>query len=245
MKSAIYRGAVHHARSHPRLHRFRYRMFMMYLDLEELDTIFAGRWLWSLEHTNVASFRRADFLGPSDVSLDTAVRDRVAHATGTRPLGPIRLLTHLRYFGYVQNPVSFYYCFDATDTRVETIVAEVTNTPWGERHAYVLPVEHGPDGPLGMQLRKRFHVSPFLPMDQEYDWWFSPPAERLQITMQNRAGGVTTFVASLDLRREPITAASLRRVLLHFPWMTLTVVAGIYWQAFRLWWKGAPFHSHP
>lgn len=245
MKSAVYRGIVHHARKGPRPHRFRYALFMTYLDLDELDTLFTGRWLWSVERRNVASFRRADYLGPAELPLDVAVRDRVAAATGVRPSGPIRLLTHLRYFGYIQNPVSLYYCFDAADTQVETIVAEVTNTPWNERHAYVLPVVQGPDGPEAIRLRKTFHVSPFLPMDHEYLWWFSPPEERLRVTMRSSADGVTAFDAALDLTREPFSPRTLRRVLLHFPWMTLTVVAGIYWQAFRLWWKGAPFHSHP
>lgn len=218
---------------------------MMYLDLAELESLFADRWLWSIGRRNVASFRRADYLGPTDVPLDTAVRDRVAAETGVRPVGPIRLLTHLRYFGYIQNPVSFYYCFDVDDGAVETVVAEVTNTPWGERHAYVLPMTPGEAGPDAMQLRKEFHVSPFMAMDIDYDWWFSPPDERLRVRMSSLHAGTVVFDATLDLTRAPLTATSMGAALLRFPWMTAQVVVGIYWQAFRLWAKRVPFHIHP
>ena len=118
--------------------------------------------------------------------------------TGARPAGPIRLLTHLRYFGYSFNPVSFYYVFDATDTRVETIVAEITNTPWKERHAYVLPVA-GAARAGGRAWRfsfeKQFHVSPFMPMDMRYDWRFGAPARgpaRAHGELARRRGAAST-----------------------------------------------------
>jgi DUF1365 family protein len=244
MESCIYRGTIRHRRRTPVEHDFRYRLFMLYLDLDELPRVFKRRWLWSAQRPALAWFRRADYLGDAAVPLDQAVRDLVAERTGRRPRGPIRLLTHLRYFGYVQNPVSFYYCFDRAGTTVETIVAEVTNTPWGERHAYVLPAE-----PRGTRhrsrLAKRFHVSPFMPMDQAYDWRFSSPGRRLTVHMESFARGGRVFDATLVLRREPLTGSTLAASLVRFPWMTATVVVGIYWQAVRLWLKGAPFHPHP
>ena len=136
--SAIYEGTVRHRRRRPRLHAFTYRVFLMYLDLDDLDDVFQGRWLWSTQRPALARFRREDHVGDPSVPLDEAVRDLVAARTGHRPAGPVRLLTHLRYFGYVMNPVSFYYCFAADGAGLEAIVAEVNNTPWGEQHCYVL-----------------------------------------------------------------------------------------------------------
>ena len=138
MQSCLYLGSLRHRRHAPRPHAFRYRVFMTYLDLGELDEVFRGRWLWSTRRPALAWMRRADYLGDPAVPLDEAVRERVARETGERPRGPIRLLTHLRMLGACFNPVSFYYCFDQAGERVETIVAEITNTPWNERHAYVL-----------------------------------------------------------------------------------------------------------
>ena len=151
MQSCLYNGWVRHRRFAPRAHAFRYRLFMAYLDLTELDHVFRGRWFWSTRRPALAWFRRADYLGNPSVPLDQAVRDAVERDTGMRPRGPIRLLTHLRYFGHGFNPVSFYYCFDPADTRVETIVAEITNTPWAERHAYVLPAAWRATAALSLQ----------------------------------------------------------------------------------------------
>jgi hypothetical protein len=245
--SAVYVGRMRHRRFAPRAHAFSYRLFMLYLDLEELPRLSAGRWLWRCERPGLATFRRADFLGDPRVPLDEAVRDLVAVRTGRRPAGPLRLLTHVRYAGYIFNPVTFYYCWDRTGSALEAIVAEITNTPWGERHAYVLPAgaNLGAASTLRFRFRKRFHVSPFFPMDHDYDWRFTPPGRRLAVHMQNWRAGVRTFDASLSLERRPFDTANLARALVRFPLMTAQVSAAIYWQALRLWWKGAPFHPHP
>lgn len=248
LASAIYRGTIRHRRMRPRPHAFEYRVFQLYLDLGELDRVFAGRWLWSVDRANLASFRRTDYLDcPPTQSLDETARRRVAAHTGERPGGPIRLLAHPRYFGMVFNPVSFFYCFDADDRGVETILAEVHNTPWNERYCYVLPVaeaEHRGGG-YRFGLRKAFHVSPFLAMDYAYDWRFSVPGERLTVHMRNERDGELDFDASLSLRRTPLTGPALARTLGRHPFMTGKVVAAIYWQALRLWWKGTPFQPHP
>lgn len=241
--SAVYVGRVRHRRFAPRRHAFGYRLFMLYLDLDELPDVFAGRWLWRHERRGVAAFQRRDYFGDPRQPLDEAVRELVAARIGRRPGGPIRMLTHLRYCGWAFNPVTFYYCFDAAGGALEAVAAEITNTPWGERHAYVLAA----DGRSTVRGRfaKRFRVSPFMPMHQEYDWRLTTPGERLAVHMVNRQGGATLFDASLSLRRLPLTTANLNRALLRFPLLTATVSAAIYWQALRLWLKRTPFHPHP
>jgi DUF1365 family protein len=229
----------------PTENQFRYRMFMMYLDLAELPQLFDRVPFWSARRRAPAWFKRSDYLGDPAVTLDTAVRNLVHERTGVRPTGPIRLLTHLRYFGYCMNPVSFYYCFDETGGTLDTIVAEITNTPWGERHQYVLAARHAGGRIKRFEFDKEFHVSPFLPMDMQYEWGFSEPEQRLYVNMRNFKDGRPVFDATLALTQEPATARALLRTLAAFPLMTLKVIAAIHWQALRLWIKGTPFYSHP
>ncbi len=220
----------------------------MFLDLAELPTLFDGRLLWSADRVNLAYFRRRDHLGNPTVPLDRAVRDLVAEKTGSRPAGPIRLLTHLRYFGYCFNPVSFYYCYDHSAKQVEAIVAEVHNTPWLEEHCYVFSEvqnESPKPGFKRFQFPKAFHVSPFMPMDIWYDWRFKEPGETLNVHFMNYFEGQKIFDATLTLARREITSHNLTRVLLSYPPMTLKVVTMIHWQALRLWLKGAKFYLHP
>jgi DUF1365 family protein len=220
---------------------------MMYLDLAELPRLFRRRWFWSASRPALARFRREDHLGDPAVPLDESVRQLVADETGEYPRGPIRLLTQLSYFGYVFNPVSFYYCYDEDDTVLETIVAEVNNTPWGERHSYVLPqsMNQGTGGHKRYFPAKEMHVSPFMQMDVDYDWRFNTPGEQLTTHMENSHGGRKIFDATMILARKEISAWSLASVLTRFPLMTLKIIVAIHWQALKLWIKGAPVHDHP
>jgi DUF1365 family protein len=231
----------------PAGHEFAYRLFMVYLDLDELNEVFNGRWFWSTTRPAPARFRREHHLGDPSVPLADAVRDLVRERTDRRPAGPIRLLTHLSYFGYCFNPVSFYYCFDPSGARVETIVAEVNNTPWGERYCYILDeaMDRGATGFKRYAPAKQMHVSPFMEMDVDYDWRFSEPREVIAIHMENARNGQKIFDATLDLQRVEIGADSLARIIVSYPFMTLKVIAGIHWQALRLWLKKVPVYDHP
>jgi len=247
MESCIYQGQVRHTRWTPLKHEFSYRLFLMYLDLDELPTLFRSRWFWSVSRPAIARFRRRDHLGASDQPLGDAVRDLVEKETGRRPDGPIRLLTNLSYFGYCFNPVSFYYCFAADSQSLEFIVTEVNNTPWGECDTYVMDcsANTGSDTSWRFQPEKKMHVSPFMPMDIDYDWTLSAPADRLSVSMTNSRDGSPIFNAAMALGRRKITGRSLATVLLQFPFQTFKIIVAIYWEALRLWIKRCPLYAHP
>jgi len=240
--SAIYEGYVSHRRTEPMEHAFRYRIFLPLFDLDELPDLLDDVPLWSARGRAAARFRRSDYMGDPSVPLADAARDLVAERTGSRPTGPVRLLANPRYWGVGFNPVAFYFLYgDGPDP--EAMIAEVTNTPWGERRSYVL--EAGPDGLRG-NFAKRLHVSPFMPMEQTYEWNASAPGERLSVSIRNHdAAGNQVFEASLALRRREITPAAMRSLLFSYPPMTAATIARIYWNAVKLKVKGAPYFSPP
>jgi len=245
MRSRLYRGWVRHRRDRPAVNHFRYPLFMLGLDLDELDRVFAGRWLWSTRRPAPARFRRRDYLGDPSLPLKQSVLDEVQKQTGLRPAGPVELLTHLRYFGYGFNPVSFYFCHDTDGRNIEAIIAEITNTPWGEKYPYVLRCEPLQQGNHRFEFSKQFHISPFMAMDQHYAWRFALNGRYRVIHMENFENGQSLFDATLVLKPQTITGPALAQVLIEYPFMTGQVIAGIYWQALKLWWKGSPVYPHP
>ena len=245
--SAIYEGWVTHRRHRPRRHNFRYKFGLLYLDLDEVPELFDGLALWSARRFAPAWFRRADYLGPADVPLADAVRQEVERQKGERPPGPVRLLTHPRYWGVCFNPVSFYYVFEPDGEKLRYVVGDVTNTPWGESHAYVLGPLGEPDdkGSWHPVTPKVFHVSPFIAMDMEYRWLLRTPADDLLVGIENHDAEGRLFDATFALKRSALTGASLNRLVWGYPWQTVKVVVGIYWQALRLWIKRIPYVPHP
>jgi len=246
MNSCIYEGVIRHARYRPKENSFRHAVFFLCLDLAELDIVFDGQWLWSTKRPNLAWLRRKDHFGDPSLTIEEAVRSLVQTKTKKRPQGPIRMLTHLRYCGHNFNPATFYYCYDAAGSRVETIVVEVHNTPWGEVHCYAMDESDniGTQEKKRFRLKKNFTVSPFMPMDLEYDWTFTEPGPSVNVHMADYDVEGKIFEADLSAERREITGSSLFRMLVSYPIVTLKVVFGIYWQAFRLWRKGVPFYGH-
>ena len=239
--SALYEGTVRHRRFAVREHAFRHRVSMAYLDLDELPGLLGGRLV--APRPGLARFRRADHLGDPSRPLADAVRDVVAEQTGAAPGGPVRILTHLRTLGHCFNPVSFYYLHER-DGRLGAVVAEVTSTPWGERHAYVLP--RGDAGRvLGGDMAKAMHVSPFMGLDQRYVWRAAEPGRTLSVHIESREGAERVFDATLSLERSPLTRRTLARSCARYPAATLRVLALIYSHALVLKLKGVPVHARP
>lgn len=276
--SGIYSGHVRHRRFTPVLHRFRYSMFMVYLDVDEIDALcdkvmgFGRAWF------HFARFRRQDYIdGAKDINQ--AVKDKIHALTGKRIDGKVSMLCHLRYGGLYFSPLNVYYVFDQQGVW-QYVLAEVSNTPWNQRHYYAIPAKqywqqkHFIDD-------KAFHVSPFNPMDQDYVWQLSQPDSIVNIHLEvhskkdsfhwgseiisnknsnhnaerhnsghlngdhHKVNATKVFDATLAMQKQPFTTTTLLRHLLITPIMTIKVVVGIYWQAFKLWRKGAPIYDHP
>lgn len=242
-ESAIYEGTVRHRRFEPIERQFEYRIFMAYLDLGEIPEVMDIHPLWSTRRRSPARFRRGDYFGPAERPLRDCVLDEVQLQTGERPGGPVRMLTHLRYWGAVENPVTFYYCFDLSGEEVRAVLAEVTNTPWGDRHAYVIDGGADASGVISSRRRKAMHVSPLMGMDHEYDLRFGTPGERLPVHISSGTGDRTVFDATLNLSRTEITPGAFSRLLVAYPPMPLRVSAGIYRQAAITWLKGVKYHA--
>jgi DUF1365 family protein len=241
----VYDGWVRHRRFTPVEHEFTYRHSMLLLDLDELPGSLEAHPLYSATHAAPARFSREDYMGDPERPLSDCARDLVEEQCGRRPTGPVRLLTTLRTLGHNFNPVSFFYLFAPDGRRVEAVIAQVTNTPWGETHPYVL-VRQGEHSVMRDTKDKVFHVSPFIGMDGSYDWRVTEPGARLLVHIDERgAAGERVFEATLSLERHAMTRTRLTRLLLRYPASSLRVVSLIYWNALRLKLKGAPYFGHP
>jgi DUF1365 family protein len=248
MHSAIYTGRLRHRRFFPKRHEFCYSSTLFYLDLDELPELFSDTFFWSINSKNLGAFQRADYLGDPQFQLIDAVRNKARELAGYCPSGPVRMLTNLRIFGLCFNPVTFYYLFNANNTMPELILAEVNNTPWNERHVYL--VRCNSSGKTASTFAKEFHVSPFNPLAMEYRWVSTAPGESLLVHMENHGAMAEPATqglhmdATLTLERQPWSSAALNKILLLQPWAAIKVPVLIYWQALRLFIKGAPLYDH-
>lgn len=246
LASGIYQGKVRHRRFQPKGHEFKYAVFMMYLDLDELETVFSLNRFWSTKSWRLARFNRSDYYGDPTQPLKTEIHSLVVKRIGRSVSGSVRMLTNLRYFGFIINPITIYYCFDENES-LQAMVLEVTNTPWNERIQYVLDCDPA-DKTQRIKFNKEMHVSPFHPMQHFYDWASSTPSQKIAVHMKNREidnEQQVVFDATLSLTRSEITTTSLAKILMKHPFMTMKVGAGIYWQALKIILKGIPFYSHP
>jgi DUF1365 family protein len=244
--SAIYEGWVAHRRRAPVPHTFRYRIFMPLFDLGELPELLDPIPLWSARRPAPVRLRCDDFLGEGSLPLAERARNVSLDRIGRRPAGPVRLLANPRYLGVGFNPVSFFFLYGRDASTVEAVIAEVTNTPWGERHSYVLDGRaRGSSGASEAGFEKRMHVSPFQPMEQRYEISVSDPNEQLRVAIRSLEGGREVFTATMALRRRELTRARMAGLLLRYPPSTIATLARIYANAARLRLKGARFHPHP
>ena len=243
MNSAFYVGRLAHARMTPKQHRFSYRVFMPFVDVDSVSDITRRATGWGSRGLAPARFGRSDFLGDERLSVAEAVKQRIFEETEQHFEGQIFLLANWRYFGLQNNPIACYFCKGKTSQRLEFIIAEVTNTPWGERHSYVLPVNHE-EALFQTEFKKELHVSPFHGMQQRYRWSSTVPDESLAIKLTNLEGGERVFHASLTLTRLPVTRLTGLSLLARFPFETAKVTVGIYWQALVLFLRRVPLFAH-
>jgi len=245
MESALYVGKLRHRRFSPKDHSFEYPVFMALLDVDQIPELMKLSRFSSYGRWNVMSYFERDHFGDPQKRLRDRIAEDAAKSGVTIPDGRIFLLTHLRYFGYVFNPVSFFYFYDVAG-KLRQMMAEVNST-FGERHNYWLTPENEKPAVAARRYtsEKRMHVSPFMAMDLEYDWIFTEPGDRLIAHMNTLKAGRRFFDATLQLEKREWSPVEIRRVLAAYPLMTARVIGAIHWEALKLWIKGVPILTHP
>lgn len=241
MTPALYIGEVTHQRVRTFHHRLRYRLWMLLLDIDDLDS---APGLLARGRFGLMSFRAADHGDRSGRPLRAQVEGYLADAGIDIEGGPIRLLTMPRILGYGFNPISVFFCH-RRDGTVAALLYEVTNT-FRERHSYLVAAPAAEDGAVRQTAEKRFFVSPFMDKDLTYDFTVQPPGERVSVTVGVRRGDTPLLTAAFQGQRRPLTNAGLLRAFVTHPLLTWKVTAGIHWEALKMMLKGARYrHRGP
>jgi DUF1365 family protein len=241
MTSCIYTGNVTHQRHWPKKHRLSYRVFSLFLNLDELDHLGRKFRLFGYNSPAIFSFHDKDHGDGEGTPLRQWVNDTLASSGSRNPGGPVYLFTYPRMFGYVFNPISVYFCYDRQG-ELDTLIYEVGNT-WGERHCYIAPVsENGK--PAEHSCDKNFFVSPFLPMDCRYHFQTDKPGRKFRLLISETSRGEHVLDAWFSGKQRKLDDRSLMRLAATLPFMTLKIIAGIHWEALKIWFKGVPVFRH-
>ena len=236
LASAIYQGVVRHRRFSPKKHDFSYRMYFICVQLDELELLCQRSWLFGTRWYNPIRFSQKDYLPGEPVALAQRISNKVQQLGGDWSSGRIVVMANCRCLGLYFSPVNFYYLYDEQCCRY--LLCEVSNTPWLERHYYLVDMQQQ------VKTDKAFHVSPFMPMQMQYHWRISELGERALIHIENHQQD-KVFYATLALKRQPFSSKALWATWLRLPWMSASILLGIYWQALKIWLKGIPYVPHP
>ena len=244
--SALYRGAVIHRRLRPKTHKLRYSIFNILFDIDELPRLNKELRLFSLNRFNLFSFYERDY-GDGQTPLRSHVESILKQDGIDIAGGPIRLLCMPRILGFVFNPLSVYFCYRPSGT-LDAILYEVSNT-FGERHNYLVPIrgntEQNSPSVIEQSAEKHFHVSPFLPLNLRYRFRIAPPKETVSVSVHVHDEAGLLVAASLSASRRELTDGALSKTFVSYPLLTLKVVAGIHWEALKLWLKGIKIWTKP
>ncbi len=252
-------GNIRHHRYLPKPHQFDYSMYWSLLDLDLLSANCRKFKFFSKERWNIFSFRQKDFFNYENLSNKQSIQNLILNKTGRQFEGKVLLLSHLRFLGFNFNSVSFYFCINEQG-ELEHILSEITNTPWGERHPYLLSCDNSSErGDCYIfNFNKEFHISPFVSMEMDYQWLFKIQNDQLRIHMKviKKSSAENHDLASAKQKSKvidvtftgkhiPLSQNNLNSMILRHPFQPLKMVWRIYWQALKLWLKKTPFYLHP
>lgn len=244
MESALYLGKLRHRRFSPRDHQFTYPVFMAFLDVDRLCDLMRVSPFSAYNRWNCLAYDERDHLGDPQKPLRQRLQEDAARNGVELPAGKIFLLTHLRYLGYVFNPVSFFYCYDEAG-ELALILSEVNNTFGETQNHWLAPESQRPNAAAKRYVTpKHLHIAPVHPMDLEYVWIFTPPGEQIVAHMNTLSDGQPHFDATLQLERRPWNARGLAKAMASYPLMTLKVKATIHWETLCSWLRGLPGPAH-
>ena len=237
MISGIFSGNVRHRRFAPKYHAFNYKMYMLALDLDELNLVNKASKLFSLKKFSAISFFENDYVKGEPGNLKQRIANKVTQLGGNWDGTKVTFMGQCRNFGFYFSPANFFFCYDQ-DKQCRNMLVEVSNTPWLERHYYLVDISQTET------TEKTFHVSPFMDLDMHYLWRVKAPSNKVFVHIENHKDE-KVFDATLALTKQDFTATNMFKTWLSLPAMTFKVVLGIYWQALKLFAKRIPFVAHP